>query len=152
MKLLKLILPVALVVMAGCSKNIQTNDAVKAGVVKHLTQNSGLNMSAMDIEVTAVTFKDNEAEATVGFKPKGGGAASGMSMRYTLEKKGSEWVVKKKADSGMGHGMAVPSGMPGGMPGGMPADAAHGGAAAAKPEMPADHPPMGMGKAAEPKK
>lgn len=138
--------------MAGCSKNIQTNDAVKSAVVKHLTQNSGLNLSAMDIEVTAVTFKDNEAEATVGFKPKGGGAASGMSMRYTLEKKGSEWVVKKKADSGMGHGMS--------MPGGMPSDATHGGAApggAAAPAgaMPADHPPvggMGAGKAAEPKK
>lgn len=149
MKLLKLILPVALVVMAGCSKNIQTNDAVKAGVVKHLTQNSGLNLSAMDIEVTAVTFKDNEAEATVGFKPKGGGATSGMSMKYTLEKKGSEWVVKKKADSGMGHGMAMPGG-------GMPSDGAHGGGAAAPAgAMPAEHPPvgaMGGGKAAEPKK
>lgn len=142
--------------MAGCSKNIQTNDAVKAGVVKHLTQNSGLNLSAMDIEVTAVTFKDNEAEATVGFKPKGGGAASGMSMKYSLEKKGSEWVVKKKADSGMGHGMTAPQGA-------MPSDAAHGmgaGAASAPAtQMPADHPPMGSmkgamgaGKAAEPKK
>jgi hypothetical protein len=148
---------VALVVMAGCSKNIQTNEAVKAGVVKHLTQNSGLNVAAMDIEVTAVTFKDNEAEATVGFKPKGGAGASGMSMKYSLEKKGGEWVVKKKADSGMGHGAAMPGGV---MPSsGMPSDATHSGAAAAPAgKMPADHPSIGDmkgmmgGKAAEPKK
>jgi len=144
---LQILCPLALLLLAGCTKNIQTNDAVKAAVVKHLTQNSGLNLSAMDIEVTAVTFKDNEAEATVGFKPKGGGAASGMSMRYTLEKKGSEWVVKKKADSGMGHGMP--------MPGGMPSAAPQGGAEAPSGAMPPGHPPvggMGAGKAAEPGK
>lgn len=143
--------------MTGCSKNIQTNDAVKAGVVKHLTEKAGLNMSAMDIEITAVTFKDNEAEATVGFKPKSGGPASGMSMKYTLVKQGNEWVVKKKADSGMGHGTTMPGGMPGGMPGEMPGGAAA--PAAPATEMPADHPPMGAmkggmgaGKASEPKK
>ncbi len=126
-----------LALLVGCSKNIQTNEAVKAAVMKHLSQNSGLNVASMDIEVTAVTFKDNEADATVGFKPKGGGAASGMSMRYALEKKGGEWVVKKKADSGMGHGGAMPGATPGTMPE-MPAGA-----------MPPNHPPVGK---AEPKK
>jgi hypothetical protein len=106
------IVPLALALLAGCSKNIQTNEAVREGVIKHLSQNSGLNLSQMDIEVTSVTFRDNEADAVVGFKPKGAGAASGMSMRYTLERKGNEWVVKKKADSGMGHGMMPPSGEP----------------------------------------
>ncbi|GIU78121.1 MAG: hypothetical protein KatS3mg005_1359 [Bryobacteraceae bacterium] len=106
------IVSLALALLAGCSKNIQTNEAVRAGVIKHLSQNSGLNLSQMDIEVTSVTFRDNEADAVVGFKPKGGGAASGMSMRYTLERQGNEWVVKKKADSGMGHGMMPPSGEP----------------------------------------
>ncbi|MGB9610770.1 MAG: hypothetical protein ACPL7M_07330 [Bryobacteraceae bacterium] len=103
-------LALALALLAGCSKNIQTNEAVREGIIKHLSQNSGLNLASMDIEVTSVTFRDNEADAVVGFKPRGGGAMSGMSMRYTLERKGNEWVVKKKMDSGMGHGMMPPSG------------------------------------------
>lgn len=106
------IVPLALALLAGCSKNIQTNEAVRAGVIKHLSQNSGLNLAQMDIEVTSVTFRDNEADAVVGFKPKGAGAASGMSMRYTLERQGNEWVVKKKAGSGMGHGMTPPAAEP----------------------------------------
>lgn len=129
-------LPAALLLLAGCSKNIQTNEAVKAGVIKHLAQNSGLNLASMDIEVTAVTFRDNEADATVGFKPKGSGAASGMSMRYTLERKGGEWVVKKKTDSGMGHGMAMPGA---------------GSAAPPAGAMPPGHPPVG-GPAATPER
>ncbi len=128
------ILPLALALLAGCSKNIQTNEAVRAGVIKHLSQNSGLNLASMDIEVTSVTFRDHEADAVVGFKPKGAGAMSGMSMRYTLERQGNEWVVKKKADSGMGHGMMPPEG-----------------AAPAQPqgEMPPGHPPVGGGAGAE---
>lgn len=122
----KWIVPLALALLAGCSKNIQTNEAVRAGVIKHLSKNSGLNLAQMDIEVTSVTFRDNEADAVVGFKPKGAGA-SGMSMRYTLERQGNEWVVKKKADSGMGHGMMPPSSQP---------PAAEGG-------LPPGHPPMG---------
>jgi len=118
------LLALALALLAACSKNIQTNEAVRQGVIKHLSQNSGLNLASMDIEVTSVTFRDNEADALVGFKPKGGGAASGMSMRYTLERQGNEWVVKKKSDSGMGHGMMPPaadapkegSGLPAGHP------------------------------------
>lgn len=126
------IVPLALALLAGCSKNIQTNEAVREGVIKHLSQNSGLNLSQMDIEVTSVTFRDNEADAVVGFKPKGAGAASGMSMRYTLERQGNEWVVRKKADSGMGHGMMPPSGEP----------------SAGQGDLPPGHPPV-SGEGAE---
>ena len=136
-KPLKLIVPLTLVLFAACQKNIQTNDAVRQAVLNHLSQNKGLQIGSMDIEVAGVTFKDNEAEATVSFKPKGGGAGSGMEMRYSLEKKDGAWVVKKKADSGMGHGMAMPGGMPAPAPGGM------GGAA-----MPPNHPSMGAAKEA----
>lgn len=145
MKPLSLVLPLALALLTGCSKNIQTDEAVRQGVLKHLSKNSNLSLANMDVTVSSVSFKDNEAEATVGFAPKGGGAASGMTMRYTLEKQGAEWVVKKKADSGAaGHGQ-----MPGGMApgGGMPP-------AGAMPPgggMPADHPPMGTPKAPEKK-
>lgn len=131
------IVPVALALLSGCTKNIQTNEAVRAGVIKHLAQNSGLNLTQMDVEVTSVTFRDNEADAVVGFKPRGAGAASGMSMRYTLERQGNEWVVKKKADSGMGHGMMPP---PDSSPTG-------------QGQLPSGHPPVGApGAGAESKK
>jgi hypothetical protein len=67
-----------------------------------------------------------------------------MSMRYTLERQGSTWVVKKKADSG--HGATTPGGassMP--MPSGsMPMPSAGG-------ALPPGHPPAAATKP-EPKK
>jgi hypothetical protein len=115
---------------AGCKKNIQTNDAVKAAVVNHLSKNTGLSLSGMTIDVTNVTFRENEAEALVSFTPKSGPANAGMSMRYTLVRKGNDWEVKSKADSG-GHGAGGP------MPGAAPA--------APETGMPADHPPIPKG-------
>lgn len=132
-KILRLLLPaLVLIVATGCQKNIQTNEAVRKGVIEHLSKNKNLQVDSMDIEVASVTFRDKEADVTVSFKPKGGAAESGMQMRYTLERKGNEWVVQKKADSGAGHGM----GMPGAAGEGM--GAAPGGA-----QMPPNHPPMG---------
>jgi hypothetical protein len=131
--------------LAGCQKDIQTKDAVRQGVLTYLTQNKNLSVKSMDIEVTQVTFRDKEADAVVMFKPKGGDAASGMSMRYTLERQGSAWVVKKKADSGS-HGATAPMGS-GSMPmpsGAMPMPSAGG-------TMPPGHPPTGTAKP-EPKK
>jgi len=134
--------------LAGCQKDIQTKDAVRQGILTYLTQNKNLSVNSMDIDVTQVTFRDKEADAVVMFKPKGGDAASGMSMRYTLERQGSTWVVKKKADSG--HGATAPGAMrmpSGSMPmpsGSMPMPSAGG-------AMPAGHPPTGSA-APEPKK
>ena len=85
MKAFHVILPIALAMLAGCTKNIQTNEAVKQGVVNHLAQNKGLQMASMDLEVTAVTFKDNTAEATVSFACAVG--CNCMQMRYTLERR-----------------------------------------------------------------
>lgn len=124
--------------LAGCQKDIQTKDAVRQGVMTYLTQNKNLSVSSMEIEVTQVTFRDKEADAVVMFKPKGGDAASGMSMKYTLEKVGSAWVVKKKADSGA-HGATAPMGS-GAMPmpsGAMPMPSTSG-------ALPAGHPPTGI--------
>ena len=91
-------------------------------------------------------FRDKEADAVVVFKPKGGDASSGMSMRYTLEVQGSTWVVKKKADSS-GHAASTPPGAAAGsmpMPSGaMPMPSTSG-------AMPPGHPPVT--KAPEPKK
>jgi len=122
----RILIPVLILSLAGCSKNIQTKEAVRQGVVNYISKRSDLTMSSMDVEVTNVTFKANEAEAMVSFKPKGADASMGMSMRYTLEQKGNEWVVKGRADSGGmgGHGATAP---------------------APQSNLPPDHPPMGSG-------
>ena len=96
--------------------------------MEHLSSRSGLDVSSMDVEVTSVTFQGDEAEAAVSFRPKGvTDPEAGMEMRYTLEKKGSRWVVKGKAGAGGGapHGGGMESphgGMPpsGDMPAGHP--------------------------------
>ena len=91
----------------SCSKDINNAGAVREAVVKHLSERKGLdlNMRGFDIQVGALSFKANEAEADVGFMPKGS-TQSVMSVHYSLEKKGSEWAVKAKAESGAGHGAA----------------------------------------------
>jgi hypothetical protein len=126
---MKLALALVVLFSAGCKKNIQNNDAVQQAIVNHLSKNKGISLGGMEIAVKNVTWRDNEADAVVSFKPKGGDEMSGMEMRYTLERKNNEWAVKAKADSG-GHGATAPMG---GMPGGMPGGGA----------MPPGHPPMG---------
>lgn len=116
--------------LGGCKKNIQTNDAVKQAILNHLSNNKGLNVASMDIDIQQVTFRENEADVLVGFAPKGQGAENGMRMNYTLERKGNEWVVKSKADSG-GMGAHGEGAMP----------PAQGGA------LPPGHPPTGGGEA-----
>jgi hypothetical protein len=80
----------------------------------------------MNVEVANVTFQGNEAKASISFKPKGSDAGGGMTMSYTLERRGADWVVKGRQESGANpHGGSV---MPGGaMPGA---------------QMPPNHPPV----------
>ena len=142
--------------LAGCQKNIQNKDAVRQGILSYLTQNKNLSVASMDIEITQVTFRDKEADAMVMFKPKGGDPASGMNMRYTLERQGTTWVVKKKADSG-GHAASTPPMGSGSVPmpsGGMPMPSTGGAMPPGHPPtgaMPPGHPPTGAAKP-EPKK
>jgi hypothetical protein len=123
--------------LAGCSRGLQTKDAVRQGVVDHL---KARNMSSsMDIDVTSVQFNGNRAEATVSVKPKGGTAEQGMSVGYQLEQQGNKWVVVGRKDvGGMPHGGAMPGGMMPGMEspqGGMPGAAnPHGSGAMPSPE------------------
>jgi hypothetical protein len=130
-------LAVALLALAGCKRgaNLDTKEAVRQGVVDYLATRSNLNMTSMNVEVTAVSFKQNEAEATVTFAPKGS-KGQPISLNYTLERKGDHWVVKPRAAGQSPHG---------GMPSG---DNPHGAmppGAAATPEggaMPPSHPPV----------
>lgn len=121
----------ALLVVAGCSKSIKNDDAVRQAIVDHLGKRGDLNLSTMNVQVTNVEYGANQdAIATVSFAPKGE-AGGGMSMRYHLTQEGGHWVVKGKKDSGSmgGHG--------GGM-GAMPAPAPEGGGS----DLPPGHPPV----------
>jgi hypothetical protein len=126
-KIDRLILLVLFGILAACNKAPQTKEAVKQGVVEHLGKGAGLDLNSMDVEVTSVSFAENQAKATVNFRPKSS-PDQGMQMNYTLEAKGNKWVVLKKAgNSASPHGDATvapaPSnGMPPGHPPVQPAD------------------------------
>jgi hypothetical protein len=114
--------------LVACSRNIQNEAAVRQGVIDYLSSKSDLNLSQMQVDVSSISFRQNEADATVSFRPKGGSAEAGMQMRYTLERKGNRWVVKGK---GAGpHAQQVP---------GQPAGPGR--------ELPPGHPPMGSAPA-----
>ncbi|HVT95561.1 MAG TPA: hypothetical protein VHD76_22110 [Bryobacteraceae bacterium] len=124
------ILPLAFaVLLSGCKKDIQNESAVKAGILKYLAKRTDL--SEMDVSVSAVSFQQKEANATVHFQAKGTtNPAEGLEMKYILERQGDEWVVKGReggADraAGMGanpHGLAAdPHGMGATLPPGHPA-------------------------------
>jgi ABC-type Fe3+-citrate transport system substrate-binding protein len=120
----------AILVLLGCSRGVDSKEAIRLGVIEHLSGRSGLDLKSMQVDVTSVSFRQNEADAVVSFRPKGvADASAGMQMQYTLEKKGDRWVVKGKRESGMSpHGGTQPA---------PPGGPALGG------EMPPGHPPMG---------
>jgi hypothetical protein len=126
----------AAVALGGCgtSRGIQNEAAVRQGVIDYLSKRTDLSLSVMQVDVTSVSFRQNEADATVSFRPKGAAAGAGaMSMRYTLERQGNRWVVKGRGRNQAG---AAPHGM--GQPGaGKPAmgEGASG--------LPPGHPPVG---------
>jgi hypothetical protein len=115
--------------LVACSRGVQSEAAVRQGVIDHLSERSDLNMSQMQVDVTSVSFRQNEADVVVSFRPKGGEASAGMQMRYTLERKGNRWVVKGR---GAGPHAQIP--------------------APAAGQMPAGHPQLSPGAPAEPKK
>lgn len=114
----------------------------------------------MDVSVAAVTYKENEATATVHFQAKGNNApGSGMDMQYVLERKGNQWVVKGRAgDNPHGaQGMGMPQGpggsgsigaMPDTLPPGHPTT---GSGASPSGQLPPGHPTVAPGKKPESK-
>ena len=131
--------------LGGCKKNIDNNDAVKQGINAYLSKRGDL--LAMDINVTSVAYRGDEATATVRFQAKGNSSpTAGMSMEYVLERKGNQWVVKGRAGGDAHTGM--PQGAPGGSPGGPPQDS--GGSLGAMPNLPNGHPSVGAPSGALP--
>ena len=116
-----------LLLLAGCKRGVENTEAVRQAIVQYLAGRPNMDVSAMQIDVVSVSFRQNEADATVSIKAKGAQGGQGMTMNYTLEKKGDNWVVKGRKESG-----STPHGAAGQMPGAMPGTG-----------MPPDHPSVG---------
>jgi hypothetical protein len=116
--------------LAACSKNIDTPEAVKEGVIKDIAKK--VDVGAMDVNVDSVSFREKEASAKVSFRPKGAPSTQAITMDYSLERQGDEWHIKGR---NMEAGHAQPSGQSA-MPPGHPVAGTNGG------QMPAGHPPV----------
>jgi hypothetical protein len=103
----------SLTVLSGCKHDIQNTDAVRQGVLNYLSKRSDL--LSMDVSIADVTYRQDEATATVHFQAKGSNTTgSGMDMRYVLERKGNDWVVRGRAGGeAHGQGMGAPPSAPG---------------------------------------
>lgn len=98
----RLMIPLLLLLtVAACNRAPESKEAIREGIVEHISKNSGLDAASMDIVVESVKFEGNRAAAMVSFKPKSSPDA-GMSMNYTLERSGKKWIVQKTAGSGHG--------------------------------------------------
>jgi len=103
--------------LGGCSRGLENKEAVRQAVIDHLSQRGTLNLNSMQVDVVSVSFRQNEADVAVSFRPKGAAGAPGMTMNYTLQRQGNRWTVKGRSDSG-----ASSHGASGQMPEGMPMD------------------------------
>jgi hypothetical protein len=116
----------AVFLLGACSKNIQTNEAVRESVVEYLNgiaAEKGLDISAMQVEVAKVSFERDEAQATITIRPKIAPGSKGMEIPYVLDRKGDKWVVRAAAASRANpHGDVAPGGTPpdGALPAGHP--------------------------------
>jgi hypothetical protein len=76
---------------AGCKKQANDQDAIRAGIDKHLSGVAGLNMSIMDREVKQISINGDHATAQVEFRVKQGTGT--MQVEYNLDRQGAEWNV-----------------------------------------------------------
>lgn len=95
----------AAVFLASCGNSLRNKEKVQQAIINRLQTRSGLDLKALDITTTDVSFDKNMAYATVAFHPKDNPSVdSGMTMKYTLEARDGKWVVVNVGDS-QGHGM-----------------------------------------------
>lgn len=93
---------------AACHRS-NPEAAIRQGVIDYLSKRSNLNVSGMNVDVSSLVVRQNEADAVISFTAKGANPGQPMTMRYTLERKGDRWVVKDKAEAGASpHGGAAP--------------------------------------------
>jgi hypothetical protein len=129
----------AVLALCGCRGN-HDKEAVLQGVLDHLAE-AGFSNQNMDVSITSLQFNGDKADTVVQIAPKG--QPQGMQMRYSLERKGSRWVVVGRADGG-GHGAGVVPGAANPHGGAIPP--ASGGGGGQKMPSPEDLPPSGVKK------
>lgn len=103
MKRMALALPlvVAFLGLSACKKQANDNDAIRAGILQHLTSIGTLNMSAMEMDMRSFAVTGNQAHAEVEFRVKNSGPpGGGMQVAYDLEKRGDAWVVLRSQPLG----------------------------------------------------
>lgn len=146
-------LGLSIALLGGCKKNIQNDDAVRQGIMTYLAKRPDL--LSMDVNVTSVAYRQDQATATVRFQAKGNTSpAASMTMQYTLERQGDQWNVKGRAaasshgasglppaESGAGSMSAMPN-TP--LPPGHPSVGAPGSAPSGA--LPPGHPPISSDK------
>jgi hypothetical protein len=91
----------AILLAAGCSRNVDTPEAVKRGVIHDLSKK--MDVQNMDVSVDSVSFRDREADAVVSFAPKGAPRQQGMSMRYRMQRSGDEWHIASRSSGDLQH-------------------------------------------------
>jgi hypothetical protein len=91
----------SLLLTDGCKQQPNDKDAIRSGILQHLTAVGTLNINAMDMDIRSVSINGNQARAEVEFRPKTGAApGSGMQVAYSLEKRDGSWTVLKTQAAG----------------------------------------------------
>lgn len=72
--------------------------AIRAAIERHLKENSGINMSAMDMALDSVSMQGDQAQANVTFRLKQGGTT--MQMSYFLSRHAKDWLVMRSQPGG----------------------------------------------------
>jgi hypothetical protein len=101
--IMSMLLFAAFFATGGCKQQPSDNEAIRAGILQHLTAVGTLNISAIQMDIRRVSIKGNQAHAEVEFRPKTGAASdAGMQVAYDLEKRDGSWtVLKTQATGGM---------------------------------------------------
>ena len=74
------------------------HDAVVAAIQKHLTSDSGVNMSVMEMTVHNVNINGDQAQANAEFHLKQGGQS--MNITYQLQRRAGDWIVLSDTPGG----------------------------------------------------
>jgi hypothetical protein len=83
-------------------------------VIDYLSKRANLNVAAMNLTVTSLVCRENEADVTVAFTAKGANPGQPMSIPYALLRQNDHWVVKPKPESGANpHGGGATGVQPG---------------------------------------
>ena len=124
------------ILFSGCKKDIKNDDAVRQGIMNYLSKRPDL--LSMDVNVTSVAYRQDEATATVKFQAKGNNSpGASMSLQYVLERKGNQWDVKGRAGANEHGANGLPQEAPAGSIGAMP------NTAMPNTTMPPGHPAVG---------